>query len=50
MKDSSGLFVCVLLQLGVDLDDEYRGHGGEQAGLSLGLACVCRICLETHEH
>jgi hypothetical protein len=34
----------------MDLDYERRGHGGEQTGLLLGLACVRRIRLETHEY
>ena len=49
-EESGGLFVRVLLQLGLNLDDECRGHGGEQTGLSLGLTCVRRIWLETHEY
>ena len=49
-KESGRLFVWVSLQLGLDLDDECRGHGREQAGLSLGLAWVRRICLGTHEY
>ena len=49
-EESGGLLVWVSLQLGLDLDDERRGHGGEQTGLSLGLARVGRIWLETHEY
>ena len=49
-KESGGLFVWVSLQLGLDLDDECRGHGREQTGLSLKLARVRRIWLETHEY
>ena len=32
-EESGGLFVGVLLELGVDLDDECRGHGRKQTGL-----------------
>ena len=49
-EESGGLFVWVFLQLGLDLDDECRGHGREQTGLSLELACVRRICLKTHKY
>ena len=49
-EESGGLFVWILLQLGLDLDDECRGHGGEQTGLSLGLAYVRRVCLKTHKY
>ena len=49
-EESGGLFVWILLQLGLDLDDECRGHGGEQTGLSLELACVRRVCLKTHKY
>jgi len=49
-EESGGLFVRVRLQLGLDLDDECRGYGGEQTGLSLESARVRRICLETHKY
>ena len=49
-EESGGLLVWVSLQLGLDLSDECRGHGGEQTSLSLGLARLCRICFGTHEY
>ena len=49
-KESGSLLVWVSLQLGLDLSDECRGHGGEQTGLSLWLARVYRICFGTHKY
>ena len=49
-EERGGLFVWVFLQLGLDLDDECRGHGGEQTSLSLELGCVRRVCLKTHKY
>ena len=49
-KESGGLFVWVWLQLGVDLDDERRGHGREQTSLSFTSACVRCISLQTYEY
>ena len=49
-KESGGLFIWVRLQLGVDLDDECRGHGREQTSLSFMSACIRCILLQTHEY
>ena len=49
-KESGGLFIWVQLQLGVDLDDECRGHGREQTSLSFMSVCVRCISLQTHEY
>jgi len=32
-EESGGLFIRVSLELGVDLDDECGGYGGEQTGM-----------------
>ena len=37
-EESGGLFIRIRLELGVDLDDEGRSHGGEQTGLPPKLA------------
>jgi len=37
-EESCGYIVRVFLEVGVDLDDECGGDGGEQTGLSLSLA------------
>jgi len=39
-EESGGLIVGVGLELGVDLDDECGGDGGEQTGLYHELVCV----------
>jgi len=49
-EKSGGFFIWDQLQPGVDLDNECRGHGGEQTGLSPGIACVCCISLQTHQY
>ena len=36
-EETSGLFVWIGLELGVDLDNECRSHGGEETGLPFKL-------------
>jgi len=50
-KESGGFFVWVPFHPVLDLDDECRGHGGEQTGLPVTLAsCIRRVSLQTHEY
>jgi len=49
-EESYSHVVRVLLEVGVDLDDECGGDGGEQTGLSLSLAANAGTPCETHEN
>ena len=49
-EESSGLVVGVRLELGVDLDGECGGDGGEQTGLYHELVRVARQIRKAHKY